>query len=101
MQHLDKILSPHNDLYLGHIEEVSIFFVPIVFQCVACSYAMEAPSESRICQLTSVIQIKTANYDIYIISQRLPPEEIARARDAVLGANSELQALLLGLVSRL
>ena len=71
---------------------------------------MEAPSPSRIAHLASVIQINTAKYDAFLNSKGLPspsfkirtpfkldvPEEIVQARDAVLEANSELQALLLG-----
>ncbi|KAI9839036.1 MAG: hypothetical protein M1837_002290 [Sclerophora amabilis] len=71
---------------------------------------MEAQSSSRINHLASIVVANTATFDEYVSSCGLPspsfdhttplqldlPDEIKRARDAILEASTELQALVLG-----
>lgn len=71
---------------------------------------MEARPPSRIATLAFIVATNTAKYDDYLSSHSLPspsfdketpfrlelPDEITRARDAVLEASTELQALILG-----
>ena len=71
---------------------------------------MAESASSRISQLASTISANTAIFDAYLASNGIPslsfstgtpskidvPQNIAEARDAVIDASGELQALLLG-----
>ena len=77
---------------------------------VAQSWTMETQRLSRISKLASIIATNTAIYDKYIFSQGLPSpscdintpfkldlsDEVSLARDIVLEASTELQALVHG-----
>lgn len=70
---------------------------------------------SRLCELASTISISTSIYNDYLVNNEQPkpsfspdtlskmdlPPDIAKARDTVLEASEELQALILGPVGHL